>query len=80
MTSKEAARVATAIARFAYNAELDEFSREVYGREPDDYTQEKFTFMQKHLGGYIGSLDQRHLESFVDAALRRLAAKEAARV
>ena len=69
--------MATAIARFAYNVELDEFSRQVYGRVvPDVYTKEKFKLMHSKLGAYIGSLDELHLETFVDAALRRLNAKE----
>jgi len=70
-----AVRGVTATVKFAYNADLTEFSREVYGRDADAYTMEKFKAMQANLGHYIGSLDEAHREAFVSAALRRLAIK-----
>lgn len=70
---KQGMKVARALARFAYNADHDEFAEAVYHRKRDSYTLEKFRLMQDNLLHYIGSLGDVYLEAFVTAALDRLA-------
>ena len=67
--------VLDAVIRFAYNVGLDEFSEAMYGREPNDYTREKFKAMQKSLVGYFGTLDEANRKKLIEVSLERKARK-----
>jgi hypothetical protein len=72
MTTDEAVNVVSAVTRYAYNVDGDEFARVMYGRSIEDaYAKEKFALMQRSLVNFFGALDTGNQARFVAAALKR---------
>ena len=75
MRMGEAVTLFDALVRYAYNVELDEFSRLYHSQDPA-YLLEKYKHMQGNIGAFFGELDNDHRKRFVELVVARYLEKE----
>jgi hypothetical protein len=54
------------LVKYLWNIEHDQFARDIYRKEPDPYTLEKFNKMQEKTTFWIGTLDKEHMQRLAD--------------
>ena len=83
-STKEGVEAVNICIQFAYNADVEEFARAIYGRAFNDsfsevyqgYVKKKFANMRSDFARYWGSLDTSNRHRFMDAATARAEAQE----